>query len=89
MRPEQPSSIVSARPTATDTERKAELIEKYVRMFATIDNRAVTDELLDVYLLALQRFEVRKIEKGLTTYLREGTRWPWPGTLAEYVSEEV
>jgi hypothetical protein len=39
--------------------------------------------------LGLKGFELRKIEKGLKTYLEEGDRWPWPGTLAQVIEEEV
>lgn len=58
-------------------------------MYALFENKTVTDELLDAYLAALEHFGLRQIEKGLKRYLQEGTRWPWPGMLAEYIEEEI
>lgn len=65
------------------------MIETYLRKYAVFDGKVVTDEMLEGYLDALEHFELRQIEKGLRKYLQQGTRWPWPGTLAEYISEEI
>lgn len=58
-------------------------------MYALVENRIVTTELLETYLIALEDFSARQIEKGLRKYLKQGTRWPWPGTLAEFIEEEI
>lgn len=65
------------------------MIERYLRMFATVESRTVTDELLEVYFIALKGYDLSRIEKGMRRYLKEGTRWPWPGSLAEYIDEEI
>ena len=83
-----PSSLQSV-VFKTEDELKAETLERYMRMYAVIDNRVITTELLTAYFEALKRFPLRKIEKGLKTYLEEGERWPWPGTLAEIIEDEV
>jgi hypothetical protein len=69
--------------------QKAILIKEYLTKYALIETRVVTDELLDVYFEALEDFDLRVIDKGLKAYLKTGTRWPWPGTLAEFIEEEI
>lgn len=90
------SSIQTVKPEAgslivCEPERvqKGMVIEKYLTKYALFENKTVTDELLEAYLEALEHFELRQIEKGMKRYLREGTRWPWPGMLGEYIEEEI
>ena len=55
-----------------------------------IQGRALTPKVFEVYIEALgPRFELRRIEKGLARYLEQGTAWPWPGKLAEFIEEEI
>jgi hypothetical protein len=69
--------------------RKAAVIRDYIEKYALIEAKATTPELLNVYFEALEHFDLRRIEKGLRAYLQKGTRWPWPGTLAEWIEEEI
>jgi hypothetical protein len=69
--------------------RKGELIKEYLKMYAVIDGRVITEETFRVFLLALDHYDYRKLEKGLKRYLQKGTRFPWPGLLAEFIDEEV
>ena len=73
----------------TPEQQKADLITAYVEKFAAIAGRAVTPQMYAVYVEALEDCQMRRIEKGLKRYLQEGTNWPWPGTLREYIEEEV
>lgn len=73
----------------TPEQQKADLITAYVEKFAAIAGRAVTPQMYAVYVEALEDCQTRRIEKGLKRYLQEGTNWPWPGTLREYIEEEV
>jgi hypothetical protein len=65
------------------------VITAYLEKFAVIENRTLTEQLYAVYIEALSRFELRRIEKGLKTYLETGSRWPWPGALAEIIEDEI
>lgn len=64
-------------------------IGSYLRKFAVVQNREISEELIAIYVEALEDLELRRIEKGLKAYLQEGTRWPWPGELREYIEDEV
>ena len=79
---EQQSSLVKVDP-------KAELITAYIEKFAIIAQRPVTPALYAIYIESLSDLELRKVEKGLKRYLQEGDRFPWPGTLREYIEDEV
>lgn len=81
---ESPTSLVKQ-----EVDPKVAIITGYLEKFATIAGRPVTPQLYDVYVEALSRFDQRRIEKGLRKYLEEGQSWPWPGTLAEYIEEEI
>ncbi len=76
-----------------DYEAKGVAILGYLRQFAAIDRREVTDELRDSYIKAIcgrkPELSLRQVEKGLAAYLESGDRWPWPGTLIEMMEEEV
>ena len=82
---EQPSLPV----LKPEQEAKAELIFGYLQKYALIETRVLTPELIAVYCEALDDFDLRRIRKGLKKYLEQGTRWPWPGTLAEWIEEEI
>ena len=79
---EQQSSLVKV-------DSKADIITAYVEKFAIIAQRPVTSALYAIYIEALGDLELRKIEKGLKRYLREGDRFPFPGTLREYIEDEI
>ena len=81
------TSPLQKRPT--EAEEKAIIITGYVEKYATIAGRAITPEIYKIYVEALSRFDVRRLEKGLKAYLEQGTRFPWPGDLAEYCDDEV
>ena len=70
-------------------QQKADVITAYVEKFAAIAGRAVTPQMYAIYVEALSDLEIKRIEKGLKRYLQEGTNWPWPGMLREYIEEEV
>ena len=66
------------------------MIGGYLFKYAVIANRAgVDEELIAIYVEALGDLDLRRVEKGLKAYLQNGTIWPWPGTLREYIEEEV
>ena len=85
MQQENPSFLDSK----TEAQNKADVITAYLEKFGAIENRVITSQTYAVYIEALSRFELRKIEKGLKTYLEQGERWPWPGTLAEFIEDEI
>jgi hypothetical protein len=70
-------------------DEKAEVISGYLEKFASISGRALTPQVFAVYIEALSGFDTRRIEKGLKAYLERGTAWPWPGTLAEFIEDEI
>ena len=73
----------------TEAEEKASVITCYVQKYAAIAGRAVTPEVFKIYVESLSRYEIRRLEKGLKSYLEQGTRFPWPGDLADYCDDEV
>lgn len=68
---------------------KAELITGYVEKYATIAGKGMTADLYEIYVYALSGFEIERIQKGLDAYLKQGTSFPWPGTLVEWVEAEI
>lgn len=75
---EKPSCLVRA-----DERERKELISEYLEKYALIANRAVTPQLMALYVEALQDVPLRRIEAGLKFWLREGDKWPWPSDLRE------
>ena len=73
----------------TERQSKADLISAYLEKYACIEGRTLTPQQYAVYIEALEDLDLRRLEKGLKAYLQEGQRWPWPGTLREFVEEEV
>ena len=73
----------------SEEEIRREVICDYLDKYALIANRAMTPTLYDIYMEALKRQDLRKIRKGLASYLREGSKWPWPADLIEAIEEEV
>jgi hypothetical protein len=73
----------------TPEEEKTDLIKGYVEKYAAICGKVVTPLMYSIYVEALEDLDTRRIEKGLKEYLRDGTGWPWPGTLRQYIEEEV
>ena len=82
----KPTSLVQP---LTEEQKKRHLLADYVEMFAVIGGRPATPELQAIYFRALGHYELRRMEKGLESYLRRGTNFPWPGTLAEYIEDEI
>lgn len=76
-------------PALTEHDVKTDVIATYVEKYAAIAGRAITPQLLTVYVEALDDLELRVIRKGLAEYLRCGTKFPWPGDLRDYCEEEV
>jgi hypothetical protein len=87
-RQKPPTSLVKSE-APTEEMRKKIILADYMEKFAIIGNRVVTPQLQAIYFEALRGFELRRIEKGLRQYLQEGTGWPWPGTLAEYIEDQI
>jgi hypothetical protein len=85
----KPTSLVACK----DYEPKVIAILNYLRQFAAIDRREITDETRDVYVRAIcgrkPELSLRQVEKGLATYLETGDRWPWPATLIEMMEDEI
>lgn len=72
MKQPNPTSIV------IEEQQKRELLAGYIVKFAAIANRAVTDELQEVFFEALHDLSEKELKRGLEEYLREGDRMPWP-----------
>ena len=54
------------------------LISDYLEKYATIAGRAVTPQLIEVFVEALADMPYSRIKEGLEKYLKEGDRFPWP-----------
>ena len=75
---EQPSSLVR-----TEKQEKAEVISEYLEKYALIANRALTPQLLSLYVEALADLPLNRIKAGLKEWLQEGDRFPWPSELRQ------
>lgn len=76
-------------PQRTEYDEKLDVIVGYVEKYAAIAGRAITPQLLAIYIEALDDLELRQIRKGLAEYLKCGTKFPWPGDLRDYIEDEV
>jgi hypothetical protein len=76
-------------PALTEHDLKIEAIANYVEKFATIANRAITPQLLSIYIEALEEFELRRIKKGLARALQGVKSWPWPAELIDWIEDEI
>ena len=85
------SAIVkqSSEPSLTPEQQRVALIGTYLAKFATIANRGLDDSLIAIYAEALDDLDADRVRKGLVEYLKVGEKWPWPGTLREYIEAEI
>ena len=59
------------------------LISDYLEKYATIAGRAVTPQLIDIFVEALSDMPLNRIRQGLERYLKEGDRFPWPSSIRD------
>ena len=85
------SAIVrrSSEQSLTPKKQRTALIGEYLYKFGAISGKVVDEELIAIYVEALEDVDERKLRKGLAAYLRSGVKWPWPGDIAEQCEEEV
>lgn len=62
---------------------KQTLIANYLNDFATIANRVVTPQLLQIFEDALSDLPVSRLRAGLDGWLKNGDRFPWPSNIRE------
>lgn len=68
----------------TPRQQQTALIGEYLYKFAAIDrNRPVDEELIAIFVDALDDMDVKALERGLKAHLREGNRFPWPAEIRE------
>ena len=73
----------------TEYDRKVEVITGYLEKFGCIAGRVITPQLYALYIEALDDLPLRKIRQGLEEYLRHGESFPWPGTLRQFIEDEI
>ena len=76
-------------PLLTLEQERTALVGSYLAKFATIANRGLDDSLIAIYVEALDDLDIGRVRKGLVEYLKVGDKWPWPGTLREYIEAEI
>jgi hypothetical protein len=60
------------------------LVGSYLYKYAAIDrNRVVDEELIGIFVEALEGLDLKELERGLKAYLTEGVRFPWPAEIRE------
>ena len=57
---------------------KQTLLANYISDYATIANRVVTPQLIQIYERALSDLSEARLRIGLDEWLRNGDRFPWP-----------
>lgn len=80
---------LSSEQSLTPSQQRTALIGEYLYKFGVISGKVVDEELVAIYVEALEGVEERRLRKGLKAYLAEGTKWPWPGDIAQQCEEEV
>ena len=68
----------------TPEQERTALVGTYLYKFAAIDrNRPMDEELVTIFVEALDDIPLRRLEDGLKDYLREGKGFPWPSQIRE------
>ena len=65
----------------TETQERKEVISEYLEKYALIANRALTPQLLALYVEALEDVPLSRIKAGLKDWLENGDKWPWPSDI--------
>jgi hypothetical protein len=73
----------------TEWDERADLVADYMEKFACIANRAITPQLLSIYVAALEDYDIGRIRKGMDEALKGVNAWPWPSDLINYIEEEI
>ena len=74
----------SKEPSLTLRQEQTALIGMYLYKYAALDkNRVVDDELIAIFVEALDDLTTKELERGLKRYLKEGDRFPWPSNIIE------
>lgn len=74
----------SKEPSLTLRQEQTALIGMYLYKYAALDkNRVVDDELIAIFIEALDGLTTKELERGLKRYLKEGDRFPWPSNIIE------
>ena len=68
----------------TPSQQRTALIGEYLYKYAVIDrNRVVDEELIGIFVEALDGLDDKELDRGLKKYLKEGSRFPWPSEIIE------
>lgn len=67
----------------TPEQHRADLIGGWLEKFASISGKAMTPQLVAVYVEALKDVEDRRLVAGFEECLRTATSWPWPSTVRD------
>jgi hypothetical protein len=66
-----------------ERKEKQRLIANYLSDFATIANRVVTPQLLQIFEDALRDLPSSRLHAGLNGWLKNGDRFPWPSDIRQ------
>jgi hypothetical protein len=87
--PPKNNSLARCDTLAAYTVEHNKIVIDYLEKYAAIAGRAITPQVYVIYCEALEAVSMRQLKKGLKRYLEEGTRWPWPGDLAQFCEDEI
>jgi hypothetical protein len=62
---------------------RVDLIGSWLEKFGSISGKAITPQLIAVYVEALSDVEDRRLVAGFEECLRTATNWPWPATVRD------
>jgi hypothetical protein len=62
---------------------RVDLIGSWLEKFGSIAGKAITPQLIAVYVEALADIDERRLTAGFEECLRTVTGWPWPSTVRE------
>ena len=67
----------------TPEQRRVDLIGQWLEKFGSIAGKAITPQLIAVYVEALKEVEDRRLVAGFEECLRTATHWPWPAEIRD------
>jgi hypothetical protein len=62
---------------------RTDLVAAWLEKFGSIAGKAITPQLIAVYVEALADIDERRLTAGFEECLRTVTGWPWPSTVRE------
>ena len=67
----------------TPEQRRVDLVGEWLEKFGSIAGKAITPQLIGVYVEALKDVEDRRLVAGFEECLRTATGWPWPAQIRD------